>query len=356
MRVKIDKEVSLELLKKLEGLGLEKYYNFDEEEFLQNSLKGIDELKRLLEEPKILTYDPDQETFKYQDDDGEWKNIEDFKGINNFDQTDEEISERLFDIGTIFSNSEVGDISKEMECFYLTINIAAVFGGRFKKNFLKTVESYDFDNWKGSLDALQEERNFDKLYKNFQKVSTMKMRMLSSACSYKLKKKKNEPFSFQTRGLPQDVVSSLGNTQNEIKQIRLKYETGKLSPDSRRKLKKFEILQRVDEMNSEISQEVQKLEEKNLLELWKIFKINAEYIDEETSQEILDSAQELLEESLQEGRNVFSETEKASIDYLKRFRSTCERKCKNAVILKMKEEELDKWLQQREKYRCPSKK
>lgn len=85
--------------------------------------------------PKILQFSKEDETFRFKDDSGNWQDINQFDTINSFDQTDSVISDKLFDIADIFTNSTVGDISKEMECFYLTINIAGVFGGRFKDKF-----------------------------------------------------------------------------------------------------------------------------------------------------------------------------------------------------------------------------
>jgi hypothetical protein len=357
MQVKISKEISKELLKKIEELNLSEYYNFDEEEFSINSLKGLEELKKLLTVPQLLHYNEEKNAFCYREnDEGEWIPISEVKGINNFDTSDVEISGRLLPIDGIFINSAIGDISKEMECFYITINIAGCFEGRFKKKFLKTLDAYDFDKWEGPKNALGEIQNFDQLYKDFQKVSTMKMRMLSSACSYKLKEKKSEPLSFQTRGLPQDVVSDLVATQNKIKSIRLRYEIGELSNENRKKMQKFQILAKINDMNIEIEKEIEKLQEKNLLELWKIFRINAEYIDEESSQRILDAAQEIVEEGVINNDGRFSEEEIKSVDYLKKFRSFCERKCKNAFVLKLKEEQIEAWNNDKISFKCIRKK
>lgn len=108
----------------------------------------------MLENPKILKFFKDEKTFKYQDEDGMWQDAMALDVLNSFDQTDELISTKLFDIKDIFVNDAIGDISKQMECFYLTINIAGVFQGRFKKKFLKTLDTYNFDKWEGVVNSL----------------------------------------------------------------------------------------------------------------------------------------------------------------------------------------------------------
>lgn len=54
MEIKITKEVSNELLGKVKELKLEKFYNFDQQEFAINTAKSRDELKQLLIDPKPL--------------------------------------------------------------------------------------------------------------------------------------------------------------------------------------------------------------------------------------------------------------------------------------------------------------
>jgi hypothetical protein len=46
--------------------------------------------------------------------------------------------------------------------------------------------------------------NFENLYKDFQKISTIKMRMLASACAYKLKTEKKLGFSFQQKDITRE--------------------------------------------------------------------------------------------------------------------------------------------------------
>ena len=104
-------------------------------------------------------------SLKFQDDTGEWQNINNFEKINHLNQTDIEISERLFEMENTFVNSAIGNVSK----IYISITITTAdgFGGRFKKKFLKTYNSYDFSQWEEKKNVVGEEQNFDQLCKDF---------------------------------------------------------------------------------------------------------------------------------------------------------------------------------------------
>jgi len=203
MEARISKEQSLELLGRVEDLKLHEYYSFNEDEFVANQVRGSGELKKLLEEPKFLKYNGERDAFTYKDSDGSEKVLDEVVGLNDFTQTNLDISKHLIDVSQLFINESIGDVSKEQECFYLCLNIAGVFGGKFKDSFVRILDVYDFDEWSGKENIFGEVENFDNLYKEFQKVSTIKMRMLCSACSFKIKSEKNVGFSFQQSGLSQ---------------------------------------------------------------------------------------------------------------------------------------------------------
>jgi hypothetical protein len=83
-------------------------------------------------------------------------------------------------------------------------------------------------------------------------------------------------------------------------------------------------------MSKEINFEIEKLKDKNLFELWYIFKLSSPNICEEDQASILLAAQQQTIEDFQNGR--FSEIQKNSKEYLIKYRSLCQRKIRNAYI------------------------
>lgn len=46
---------------------------------------------------------------------------------------------------SLFINNTEGNISKEMENFYICLNIGGVFKDTFQKTFLDVIKTYDFE-------------------------------------------------------------------------------------------------------------------------------------------------------------------------------------------------------------------
>lgn len=79
-----------------------------------------------------------------------------------------------------------------MEAFYTCINIAAVFEDTFLKEFDTVFSSYNFNKWEGTKDWVGDELNFQSLMKSWLELGSTSIKMLSSACSYKLKAEKKK--------------------------------------------------------------------------------------------------------------------------------------------------------------------
>ena len=136
IQIQITQQTIDELLEYLKEYNLQDYFNYDEEEYTKNSQRALENLKELIQRPKILKYDEESDYFFVYSANGE-KIFVIYKtsAINSFDQTHINIAEKLLDIYQVFISNTVGDFTKEQKCFYICINIAGVFGGKFRTSF-----------------------------------------------------------------------------------------------------------------------------------------------------------------------------------------------------------------------------
>ena len=95
-------------------------FGIHEEEYTKNSQRALENLKELIQRPKILKYDEESDYFFVYSANGE-KIFVIYKtsAINSFDQTHINIAEKLLDIYQVFISNTVGDFTKEQKCFYI---------------------------------------------------------------------------------------------------------------------------------------------------------------------------------------------------------------------------------------------
>lgn len=173
-------------------------------------------------------------------DDGSYELIPEDISVS-FSGSDRWVSRRLPDFQGVFPNSTFGSISKEMEGFYCCLCIGSAYGDSFEEEFSIQADKYDFKTWTPVENVFGEKESWENLYKKWIELGSVGVRMLASACSYKLKTEKTTALTFRTSGLPGALASDLESLRNKVKRIRLDYEDGKLSPDSKTRISKLEI-------------------------------------------------------------------------------------------------------------------
>lgn len=260
-----------ELLIKLHDLKLDDYYNFEGNETLPSVT--IEKIKLLLSEPKFFEFDGDTGKLFSIDDDGVRDELHE-SFFKTFDSSNRWVSSRIPSIPNVFSNSTVGELSQEMENFYICLVISAVFCSEYKDEFLERCKHYDFPKWCGEFDDFGLQMNFTSLYNEWFNIGTKKLKMVISACKFKISLEKNDAFTFRTVDLPSDVASNLELIKNRVVRIRMNFEEGELSPMMRRKKSKLEIKLLNREMEEKIESVLHADEE--LYQLWRLFKISSE--------------------------------------------------------------------------------
>lgn len=306
-------------------------------------------IKELIKNPKMLKFSENEDKLLYKVDDGEFKEF-DVDISTSFVGSDIWVSNRLIDIEGVFPNTTVGSISIEMEAFYTCINIAAVFSGDFESEFDDVIENYDFIRWEGKTNWIGEQNNFESLMKSWVELGSISIKMLASACSYKLKSEKNTMATFRTSDLPEEVVLSLESLRNKVKSIRLKYEENELSPTSRSRMDKLDF--KVANRKMEIEIENALRSDPYIYQLWKLFKISSKNIPASTKNFIRRKA---IEQTVEDAKrdNKYDLNNLDNKIYLQQYKQTLIKETYRAWINSTIKAELIKAVELGDKYIAP---
>lgn len=335
-----------ELIKRLGDTVSEDYYSSVKEKNI--SIDGIEEIKELLANPKFVKYNEVEDKFYYIGEGGEEeKEILMENYFNTFDGSNRWMSSRLIPLNNVFPNSTVEHLSNEQEAFYCCLVLAAIMGKSFKDEFVELIDKYNFSKWEGEIDIFGDEEKFTNLYDRWFSTSSKKVKMIFSAAKYTLSVQKNVASNIYASGVPREVALKLVKLRNEVTAIRLKYESGELSPISKEKLTKLEIKILYKEMEDKIDSTLRK--DQKLFQLYKLFKIGGSEIPADAVNRMRRASRTQVKLDLQNGKFVDgidgADLKEASEIYFKNL--------KKAYIAQFKADELIKYEKEGENYTAP---
>lgn len=174
-----------------------------------------------------------------------------------------------------FDIDQSGNVRKaeEAEAIYCVIAISAILNDdSFKNDVQEIINNYDFGNMK-SIDL--DSKSFSNLLSEWQGYQSVILNILVSACRYKLSDYKKDADKFLKDGLSDIEVAELRDLDSKIRRINFEYSEGILSPIEVKKLTKIQRLQKIDERDSLIDEEIS---QSKYGVLYKILRLSTEYI------------------------------------------------------------------------------
>lgn len=335
----MDADAIKHLLKQVESLHLEKYYKYRGAESVR--IKDLDEIKDLVNNPMDIRYNTEKQFFEYlvpgsdANSGGTWNEITvDYS--TNFTESNRWVSSRLPDHTRVFNNYTLEAVSDEQESFYISLIIAGVFGESLKDEFFDILEEYDFENWLG--------KNGEGSWTNFVseavEIGSFNIKMLVSACRYKVQTEKNDIFSYVNSGLPQVTVLKLEQLKNDLKKIRMDFELTELSPTVKATRSRLEI--KVLNRQLEVQLNARLIQDPDVYQLWKLFKINSENVDATVKFSLKRAARKNYEECAKNSE-LFKVSGRDEASFREVYIEYAYRELLRAFIAKLRAEEIEKF-------------
>lgn len=131
--LKINRESVEKLIKRVQELNLRSYYLAAEKE-ADIKVVAEEDIKNLMQNSSEIKYSKEYDALVYITESGEEKPLYKPKS-KTFSFIDKWVSAKLSDINLIFAGGTAGELSREMESFYICCCIAAVFEEPFRKEF-----------------------------------------------------------------------------------------------------------------------------------------------------------------------------------------------------------------------------
>jgi hypothetical protein len=337
----LSKDSTERLLQKVKGLNIEEYYGIKFGEELTPKNKG--EIRDLTLKPRDVRYNEELGHFEYKavdlSSDGsiEWKKIT-IDYSTNFTESNKWVSQRLPDSNEYFLRGSATDLTDEQEAFYICAVVAGTYSNDVGEFFRDNLENYDLENWRPSESG----ETWSEVLEEITEIGSFNIKMLVSACRYKIQTEKNDVFSYTNAGLPEAEVLKLDKLKNNIKRKRMEYDEGELSQESRSRKSKLEI----KILNQQLDDEIKKIKmsDPDLHELWCVFKINSENVEPNIKFKFKRIARLNFKEDLEAG-DIISREELQKPNFREVYLDYAYKELLRAYISKLRQDELKKYKQ-----------
>lgn len=183
------------------------------------------------------------------------------------------LSQKLPEVG--FDIDQNGNVRKadESEALYCCIQVAHILQEQeFKDELIEVAKEYDFKEMKNNL---EKSTTFRELLNDWQSLQSVTLNVIVSAAKFKISDNKKDSEKFLKDGIPETAAGELRDLESRIRGINFKYSEGALSPKEVKKLTKIERLQKINERDDEISNEIVKT---SIGRLYKAINLSSEYI------------------------------------------------------------------------------
>lgn len=343
-----NKQTIVSFLEVIGDKDLYKYYRLAETTDFDKII-SVEDAQEMIETPYEIMFDDEYKALVYIDKNGTKKPLYD-PNENNFSLSDKWASQYLKTIEILFPGATAGSLSIEQENMYICACIAGVFKGPFKDQFMERFDSYNFKDWKGAVNAFGEVENWEHLYNEWSSDASIGVRMLISACMYKLKTEKNDAFTFRTSGLPEEVVLKLESIRDEIKLIRIRAERDELSSDKMSKLTKLEQKVAISGVDSRIKDVLNKIENQPYKEIFKVFKLSSNHMPADIKRIFARAAEKQTLSDLKEG--IIDERGK-DVVYLKEYMKALKKESFRAWMSRFREQQVKQYIEDPINYIAP---
>lgn len=227
-----------------------------------------EEIRKLLNVPKLLSLKDDG--LFYSTEAGDLEKCPTFGA--NISDDGRWLSSKIPSVS--FDVDQGGNLRKgeEAEAAYCCAIVCLVVSDEiFSIELDSVINNYNYT----TFDGLEGGSNFKELLTSWQNLQSVTVNVCVSAAKYNITDIKKDTEMFLRTGIQEDLVIELRSLDTKIKDINRNYSTGVLSPVNIRTLTKIEILQKLEDKNVEIQKNIN---ESSVELLYKIFKLNSEYI------------------------------------------------------------------------------
>jgi len=310
----------------------------DDEEFNFN----INEISEIASKGAKLRVNPDDGSLQY-DNEGKWEEVPSMKdGIENVSIF---LADRI--PGFTFKTSEEFTDFKnsEIENIYICSLLAGILGEDFEEQFKEVVENYSFIDVEEGVDNCT---SFTQLLGEWQEFQSKTIQAIISACRQNISEKKEEYSSLNLSLLDREERLKLESLKIEVTNYFNNYKRDHLKEENIKSLKKHEIFKLYDDRDTHIKDLIiNSPEYKSVKTLYFIDKLNSEDINVFKKKKISNIAKSKAVELFSERKvseNIFRE-------YVNKFN----RKGLKVYLRRWKNQELEKYLSNRESYLLPKK-